>query len=421
MDYKVILGLRSPTLGGVEVFSINLARGLVRRNIPSRILITRTYDPDPPAMKLPEGLHVDWLPVHLKDTWRNRWRAMIHYLEKQAPCIFIPNNDSEYSCVSPRLSRKVAIVGVLHADEFFHYEHVMRLGKYWNGIVAVSKTIAENAAFIEPQLGNRLVTIPCGVQVPKVYPKRNPTKEDPLRIIYAGRLVQQQKRIMDLHAIVARLLEAGIRIQVTIVGDGPQRNEFESACRDFVSRGTMRILGVTPNEKVLEIFEQQDVILLTSDFEGLPVCLLEAMGRGCIPVVTDIRSGIPEIIQDDWNGYIICHKDIGTFVQRIRTLREDLTKRQSISMKAYETIRKDFQVESMVENYIHLFERVRMEAATGIYERPSGPVIPPVRLTINWKDRLPTSVRNIGVAGKNIVRDAKRLFVKKPAYAREPL
>ena len=53
----------------------------------------------------------------------------------------------------------------------------------------------------------------------------------------------------------------------------------------------------------MQILEQQDAYILTSEFEGMPNALNEAMARGCVPVVTDIRSGIPELVRYGVNGY----------------------------------------------------------------------------------------------------------------------
>jgi glycosyltransferase involved in cell wall biosynthesis len=407
VNYRVILGLQSKFAGGVDVFSINLASGLIQRGLEARIVLTKHYEPNPYSLAYPQNIPVDQLPVSVKDTWRNRWRAMIAYLEKLSPCIYIPNNDCFYSCISPKLSDHVVVVGVLHCDEFFHYEHAARMGKYWNGIVSVSKAIAQKITLVDGHFGRRLTTIPCGIRV-STYPERDFSTKRPLRIVYAGRLIQHQKRILTIPGILEKILDANIPVEVTIIGDGEQRLEFEKACEGLIARGIVRTIGIIPNQDVLNQFEQQDVILLTSDFEGMPLCILEAMGRGCVPVVADIRSGIPELIQDGWNGFIVPSGDPAGFAQRIVTLKENALKLEGMSRNAYTTIRDHYSVEKMADHYIEFFERLFYESRTGIYRRPSGRILPPAFLnTMTWKDQLPTSFRAAGVYGKNILRHAK--------------
>ncbi|MGH7449866.1 MAG: glycosyltransferase [bacterium] len=91
-------------------------------------------------------------------------------------------------------------------------------------------------------------------------------------------------------------------IELTIIGSGVEEEALRQACAAFEARGAVRFLGTLSNEHVLKVFAASDVFILPSEFEGLPVSLLEAMARGCIPVVSNIRSGIPERIDCTWRA-----------------------------------------------------------------------------------------------------------------------
>ena len=402
--FRIILASPFWGLSGVNVFSVNLVRGLLDRGISAHILLSGLdYNAHRP-MQLPADIPVERLPVKENDNWHIRWRTTIRYLEEQAPCIYIPNADFQHSCVSPKLSNSVGIVGIVHSDDPMHYEHVARLGKYWNAIVAVSKTVAEKTVKLDPVFSQKLVVIPYGVSTPSSYPQRRQSADAPLRVVYAGRLVQYQKRILDLPKIVEASLKQQVSIKLSIIGSGLEQEQLIDASKYLIEKGAVQFLGTLSNEKVLECFEQNDVFILTSDFEGLPVSLIEAMGRGCIPVVTDINSGIPELIGDGENGYRIPVGDIQTFAARLATLQKDVNKRREISLNAYRTISENrYRTQDMVESYIKLFQQVIRDIESGSYRRPRGKILIPPYFQRSAPNPLLAPVRTIGQYGKRIL------------------
>jgi glycosyltransferase involved in cell wall biosynthesis len=403
MKTKIIFTSPAWDLSGVNTFSANLIRELRALDIPAQLLLTK--DPRKNvgrySMPLPTDIPIERLPVSRQDSWQHRWQVMINYLEEQAPCIYIPNYDWSYSCVSPKLSNRVMIVGIIHSDDPCHYEHVYRLGKYWNAIVAVSEGINQNVSQEQPKLSSRLVTIPSGIPVASKLPQRIFNASQPLKLIYTGRLVELQKRVFDLPKIMMALQERGVSVELTIVGDGAEANELQDKFQSFIERGNVRFLGTLPNEQVLELYEQHDVFLLTSDFEGMPVSLLEAMGKGCVPVVTDIVSGIPELVQNGVQGFRVPVGNIEQFADCITKLQQSVQLRQEMSRNAYRKISEGgYRTEDMVKRYVELFEKVVRDAKSGAFRRPRGRILIPAYLQVSLKNRLSASVRNI----KNYVK-----------------
>lgn len=376
-DFNVVVAVPYWGLSGVNVFSAHLVRGLLTQGIAAEILLTE-HDtflvnmPDAP-MPLPSDIPVRGLPVGQRDIWGRHWGTMIRYLEERRPCIYLPNYDWRHSCVTPRLSDRVAVVGILHGDDPLHYDHLRRLGRYWNRIVAVSRRIAGRVMELHPESASRLVTIPYGVSVPVEAPVRGRRPGEPLRIIYHGVLNQRQKRILDLPRIMASLETGGVPVELTIAGGGPEEEQLRADCRELQEQGRVRFLGVLANERILELLGQNDAFIMTSGFEGLPNALLEAMGRGCIPVVTAIESGIPELVRHGTNGFLVPVGDIAGFTACLARLQRDPDLRRLLSESAYRTVSEGaYRVEDMVNDYLELFQRVLFEARTGRFRRPRG-------------------------------------------------
>src|SRR5947209_20425638 len=101
-------------MGGVTAFAANLVRGLKEHGVPARILVTDSSKQPGEPLALPADFAVEHALWRQKRSRRARWQALIRYLEENAPCVYLPNHDFEYACVSARLSQRVAVVGHLH-------------------------------------------------------------------------------------------------------------------------------------------------------------------------------------------------------------------------------------------------------------------------------------------------------------------
>ena len=101
----------------------------------------------------------------------------------------------------------------------------------------------------------------------------------PLRILYLGRLAQEQKRVRLFPDIFSHLCANGILVlHWTIAGDGHDRAFLEARMNSISPRQTVAFAVTVLYADVPAILREQDVFLLDSEFEGLPLSLLEAMG-----------------------------------------------------------------------------------------------------------------------------------------------
>jgi glycosyltransferase involved in cell wall biosynthesis len=364
----------------VETFSDHLVEGLCRSGLPAIRLLTEGPVTGGPPRTQGRQVPIEELQVPRWATWRQRWAALRQYLEAHAPCVYLPNDDFHHSCVGPTLSRDVRILGVVHSDSTWHYDQLARLGASWDVVVAVSATIERQARIVDPSLASRLHVIPYGVPVAGRLPERPRDPSAPLRVLYAGRVVQLQKRVFDLPHVVAEVEARGVPIELTVMGEGPEMQEFRTRCAAHIARGSIRVWGPQSNGAVLAALAEQDVAIMTSEFEGLPLSLLEAMGQGCVPVFTDTRSGIPEIIVDGVNGYRVPVGAIGLFAERLEELQRDPARRARMAEEAWRTVaRGGYRAADMVASYLRLCTGL-LEDTPGRFERSPGRVRPPVSL-----------------------------------------
>lgn len=119
-------------------------------------------------------------------------------------------------------------------------------------------------------------------------------------MIYVGRLTYQKdpQRLMRL---CARLKERKPDLQVAIVGSGELEEEVQELCRELGLSDTVHFLGFQPNP--IKMIHDSGALILTSRWEGTPMCALEAMALGT-PVVSTPSDGMKDLIDSGVNGWL---------------------------------------------------------------------------------------------------------------------
>ena len=140
----------------------------------------------------------------------------------------------------------------------------------------------------------------------------------------------------------------------------------------------MEYKGIVTHHQIDELLQEADAYVMTSAFEGMPHALLEAMAQGCVPVVTDIDSGIPELVEQGESGFRVPIGDIQAFADRFTQLQHDVSESQRMSKEAHRSIKESrFNVEAMIDAYLKLFPTVVHGAPEKEYKRPRGTILPP--------------------------------------------
>jgi glycosyltransferase involved in cell wall biosynthesis len=106
------------------------------------------------------------------------------------------------------------------------------------------------------------------------------------------------------------------------VASGPRKEEVERACREAAADEGICFPGLVTGDDKLALLSRASVFILPSYHENLPVAIIEAMAMG-IPVVSTVVAGIPELIEEGVNGFLIQPGDTPALAERIVRLLED--------------------------------------------------------------------------------------------------
>jgi glycosyltransferase involved in cell wall biosynthesis len=168
-------------------------------------------------------------------------------------------------------------------------------------------------------------------------------------------VVQGHKRVLDLVPLATELKRREIPFELHVVGDGPERFALESRFeKDDVTRH-VKFWGWLAPEVVRQRLRELDALVLLSDSEGLPLALLESMGHGVVPVVTNLEGGVREVVKDGENGFLVPVGDIPAFVDRFELLAGDRERLSLMRQAAWETS-QDYSLERMIQWYVQTFQ-----------------------------------------------------------------
>jgi colanic acid/amylovoran biosynthesis glycosyltransferase len=172
----------------------------------------------------------------------------------------------------------------------------------------------------EPEWSKLEVCRP-GVDPERYAPVARPARPDPFRLLCVGSLVPAHGQHVLLEAL-ALLVGRGVRPQLTLVGDGPDRAALEARATALRLKDAVRFAGAVGQDVVLSLYERADAFVLPSLAEGLPVALLEAMAAG-LPCVAAGTGGVPELIRDGEHGLLVAASDSAGLADAVERLMDD--------------------------------------------------------------------------------------------------
>jgi glycosyltransferase involved in cell wall biosynthesis len=234
---------------------------------------------------------------------------------------------------------QLRLVGICHTDQEYYYANLERLAPVLQSIVCVSDTCASTLAARIPEHAHKLVVLPAwAVTMPDVQPPVwDPAT--PLRLLYTGRIVQYQKRVLDLVQLAVALRQLAVDAELTIVGAGPDLELLRAALHKAEPDAIpVTIASVRPPWEMEPVLRSHHALVQVSEFEGASVSLMEALAHGLLPMVTATRSG-HELLAPGRNAITAPVGDMRELAASIAALFKDPPRFGSMREAAMETAR----------------------------------------------------------------------------------
>lgn len=201
--------------------------------------------------------------------------------------------------------------------------------------------------FSPPEAWEKIRIVHCGVDPDAYRPGRHEGRG--WRVLFVGRLAAVKGLPVLLEA-AAQLTPSHPDLQLTLAGDGPDLKLIKAMIERLGLSGHARILGYQSEEQVSRLLGEHDVFAMASFAEGVPVVLMEAMAAG-VPVVAPHIAGIPELIDDGRNGFLVPPGDPAALAARVHELLEDAALRTRLAAAGRLKVENDFNLRTECDRF----------------------------------------------------------------------
>jgi glycosyltransferase involved in cell wall biosynthesis len=138
-----------------------------------------------------------------------------------------------------------------------------------------------------------------------------------------------------------------------LIGEGPLREQLEDQAKDLGLGSQVRFLGLRAD--IPDALGAMDVFVLSSDWEGNPLSVIEAMASG-LPIVSTAVGGVPDLFESGKEGFLVQPGDVQGFSNSMAYLSSNREVRLSMGMAAARRARENYDVSIMVQAYEELYE-----------------------------------------------------------------
>lgn len=233
---------------------------------------------------------------------------------------------------------------------FFISPFVRKIWRAADALIANSSGLKELAEQFDARFP--IEVIPNGVNAQNFYPAEQTNNASVFRILFVSRLLKRK----GLQHIIPRLSELNAActkgIRLTVVGDGPYREELERLAGETGCGGLIHFEGQKEKAELLPYYQAADVMILPSAKEGIPNVVLEAMACG-LPIVMTPCQGSRELIHD--NGYVC---GVEQFYDKLFELAQNEPLRKRFGENSRKLAESEFTWESVAAQYLAVYERI---------------------------------------------------------------
>lgn len=228
--------------------------------------------------------------------------------------------------------------------------------RYFDQVVPLSKQL-EDEVYAFGVKKNKVSYIQNGVDLTEVekyrITKQTKQAEDKKIIGFIGQVIPR-KNVKDLLDIFEATHKKIPNTVLQVLGDGESRDEMEQYAHTLNSKDAIQFLGFRHDR--MEYLKQFDIFAMTSRDEGIPRCLMEAMGMELAVAAYDI-PGIDQLVTHNKTGWLAKFGDKETLTKYWIEILSDEKKSSDIAKQAKNFVDEKFSGKRMSKEYLALYGR----------------------------------------------------------------
>jgi len=301
--------------------------------------------------------------------------AAAAYLAALPEAIVVPNFVWDLFPIAAGLRRHGKghrLLGCCRSDsESEYYRPLSQLEPLIDRFVAVSAACqAKLARHLPASRKDDIDCLPAGIRVPAQLDRT--WSVAPVRLAYAGRMSQRQKRILDLAGLARELERRAIDYRLDIAGPGREAETLKRALRDVAHGGRVRLLGRLEPDAIERLWARCDIHILPSEYEGTSNSMLESMATGCAQVLTRPAAEGHGLVRHGLEGLLSPVGDMASMAAHAQALARDPARLKAMGLAAHAAVRP-YATERHATAFAAILDRILEQP-----ERPDQPGLGPL-------------------------------------------
>jgi glycosyltransferase involved in cell wall biosynthesis len=372
---KILFLDTKPIRRGAQVFVDDLSKQFEAQGFEVKKVYLYTYDDDVKLDLLPQDSELNGNESHIFEKvptiHPGLLKRLIANIRKFDPDIVMLNGSRtlKYGAAAKKfLAKKTKLVyRIIDSPKFWNPNPIKQW--YYRNLVlsqidaAVGVSAASLADMISLHGFNKPSTVIHRAIIDAKFasvPQRKESRielglyENDKVVLFLGNLTPQ-KRPDRFIAIVHQIKNHIPGIKALMVGDGILRAESEKQVAELGLNDNIQFCGY--QKEVNRFIIASDILILSSDTEGLPGVVLECGYLG-IPTVSGNVGGIKECVETGVTGFVIENKEPENYVEKVLLLLQNENTRMTMGEKQREKVRTGFTMEKVIHKYISFFEQI---------------------------------------------------------------
>ena len=358
------------TTGGVEIYNYHLAKGLAERGHKVWVLTSCGHNWDDKNISL---VRLDERFL-LNPTLSTRFHIFLELIRlgDKVDVIHVPytsNSTLAYPMVLAKRLLDIHYVICIHGGGMYTWRRKTFQKIYFKHADAIVATSGSLRREYERRIGRRISNmIPPAIpynesEIPREELRKKYGFSDDDKIILS---IGSLKKIKGSDTLLHAFQESGKtyiernNLKLVYAGDGPMKSTLAEKVEKSGLDGYVRFLGNIPHEEIPHIYKLADIYVISSQFEGAPLSLLEAMFNGLPIIGTDV-SGIHDLIRHGENGLLFEKENPRDLMEKIKELAENSDLSSRLGSAARKDHLENYGFEQHISRHIELYSKLCRE------------------------------------------------------------
>ncbi len=221
-------------------------------------------------------------------------------------------------------------------------------------IIATSPRYIESSTWLSP-VKHKCVAIPSGIDVTRFLSSSDRPPVSTPTLLFVGRL----RYYKGLDTLL-RALPLVANARLTVVGEGPMRQEWEALSRELGLADRVDFMGEIDDADLPAYYRRADVFVLPANAraEGFGLVLVEAMASGLPCITTELGTGTSWVVQDGATGLVVPPRDPAAMAAAVNRLVGDADLRRRFGQAGQERAQREFSYQVMAERVMQVYQLV---------------------------------------------------------------